>query len=758
MNEQARFVIHFHGELLPLVLHEQTDGGVVFRVLEFRSGERLNEADEVGERHFALPDAFVKIIDGCGAEIFADRFVGRLLYFLDLEYAEFVFPDFLAEHAGFFGNARAHPAAEFLLRLDRFHDFEPFGLRKLMVTLEHLDGRAVRDDFVDTHHVVVNAGAHAVESELRMDREREVEDGRTHGEFDGRSLRGEHGEPVLLQVHAQKFEKFHGIRDFGLELRHAVEPRELFAVPLRFELVRPVRRESFLRGQVHVLGADLHLDHLVVRTDDRRVNALVKVRFRRRDVILEKPLERSPEVVHVAEREVAFRDGFDDDADGEDIEDVIEPAAAVLHFAVDAVNILGAPLDGAVEVLECHLDLERPHHGLHVTLAVLLAFQEVVHDFLVFVRVDVFEREVFEFGFETVETETVGERRVDVERFLGYHLALLGLHVMKRAHIVEPVRDLDHDHARVLRHRRDELAVCLRLLYVPFAFALRGGNLRHGVHHEGRVFPEFSADFIEGVRCVLHHVVEEAGEHRGRVELQIRKDFRDFVGVFRVGHAAFAVLALMCIGDEGYGCAELGFVKRRILFHQHADDVFLIGLECNRCHSPNLSKKANFGYSPGPQKRLLAALFCVYSDILVVLRGSRLQKCSGYFAFNEPNDIKCQFMSAAVKNGEEYGDIVADARGEDEDVPHHVVPGPALIHIEDRAEGVEAAADDDHDQDVRGERREERLAAHDEDPAHRDVDERGEEFELACGKNFEDYSENGESPEDREERYPEAVE
>ena len=33
----------------PLVLHEQADGGVVFRVLQFRSGERLDEADEIGD-------------------------------------------------------------------------------------------------------------------------------------------------------------------------------------------------------------------------------------------------------------------------------------------------------------------------------------------------------------------------------------------------------------------------------------------------------------------------------------------------------------------------------------------------------------------------------------------------------------------------------------------------------------------------------------------------------------------------------------
>ena len=166
----------------------------------------------------------------------------------------------------------------------------------------------------------------------------------------------------------------------------------------------------------------------------------------------------------VAQGQVAFWNGIHDDADGEDVEDVLELAVAVHHLVVDAVNVLGAPLDGAVEVFQGHLDLQRPDNGLDVLFSAFLVLNERFDDFLVFVGIDVLEREVFQFVLEVVQTEPVGERHVDVQRLLRNGLALLGLHVPHGPHVVDAVGNLDHDDPGVLGHGRDELAVGLRLL------------------------------------------------------------------------------------------------------------------------------------------------------------------------------------------------------------------------------------------------------------------------------------------------------
>ena len=209
----------------------------------------------------------------------------------------------------------------------------------------------------------------------------------------------------------------------------------------------------------------------------------------------------------VPEGEVAFGNRLHDDADGEDVKDVVELAVAAEHLVVDAVYVLGASLDGAVEVFERHLDLQRPDDGLHVLLAPFFVLDKGVDDFLVFVRIDVLETQVFEFGLQFVQTEPVGEGHVDVERFLCDGTAFFGLHVAHRPHVVDAVGDFDHDDPRVLCHRGDELAVSLRLLRGLVLFLGRG-NLGDCVHHERSVFAEFLRDFCERVLRILDHVVQ----------------------------------------------------------------------------------------------------------------------------------------------------------------------------------------------------------------------------------------------------------
>ena len=84
-------------------------------------------------------------------------------------------------------------------------------------------------------------------------------------------------------------------------------------------------------------------------------------------------------------------------------------------------------------------------------------------DLLVLARVQRLEREVLELPLERVDAEAVRERRVDLERLLRLLDLLLLAEVLDRAHVVQPVRELDQDHADVLGHRDDHLAVVLGL-------------------------------------------------------------------------------------------------------------------------------------------------------------------------------------------------------------------------------------------------------------------------------------------------------
>ena len=66
-----------------------------------------------------------------------------------------------------------------------------------------------------------------------------------------------------------------------------------------------MRGDAVLGLLVHLVGADLDLDGAAARADDGRVQRLVEVELRRRDVVLESTRERIPARVDGPEDGVA---------------------------------------------------------------------------------------------------------------------------------------------------------------------------------------------------------------------------------------------------------------------------------------------------------------------------------------------------------------------------------------------------------------------------------------------------------------------
>ena len=100
---------------------------------------------------------------------------------------------------------------------------------------------------------------------------------------------------------------------------------------------------------------------------------------------------------------------------------------------------------------------------VHVLLAVGAALGDHRLDLVVLARVQRLEREVLELPLERVDAEPVRERRVDLERLARLLHLLLAAEVLDRAHVVEPVGELDQDDPDVLGHRDDHLPVVLGL-------------------------------------------------------------------------------------------------------------------------------------------------------------------------------------------------------------------------------------------------------------------------------------------------------
>ena len=157
------------------------------------------------------------------------------------------------------------------------------------------------------------------------------------------------------------------------------------------------------------------------------------------------------------------------------------------------------------------------------------------------------EREILELPLERVDAEAVRERRVDLERLARLLQLRLLAEVLDRAQVVQAVGELDQDHADVLRHRDDQLAVVLGLRVLA-ALELDARQLRDALDELRDLVAELGPDLVDLVVRVLDDVVEERRRERRLVELQAGEDLRGAPRVVDELLARLAHLAVVRVG------------------------------------------------------------------------------------------------------------------------------------------------------------------------------------------------------------------
>ena len=177
-----------------------------------------------------------------------------------------------------------------------------------------------------------------------------------------------------------------------------------------------------------------------------------------------------------------------------------------------------------------------------VALAIVALLGDQALDLLVLARVQRREGEVLELPLDRVDAQAVGQRRVDLERLARLlHLLLLG-HRVDRAHVVQPVGELDQDDPHVGGHRHHHLAVVLGLRLVA---GLEGDarQLGHAVDHARDLLAEALAHLLDRGGGVLDGVVQQRRAQRLGVQAHARADARD---ADRVHDEVLAGLAPLC--------------------------------------------------------------------------------------------------------------------------------------------------------------------------------------------------------------------
>ncbi len=168
-------------------------------------------------------------------------------------------------------------------------------------------------------------------------------------------------------------------------------------------------------------------------------------------------------------------------------------------------------------------------------------------DLVVALRVERREREVLELPLDRVHAQPVRERGEHLERLAGLALLLLRRQEPQRAHVVQPVGELDDEHARVAGHRDDHLADRLGLGRLAVLDLVELGD---AVDQARDLGPELGLDVGQRQAGVLDGVVQQCRDQRRGVHAEFGEDRRDRERMGDVRVAALAQLALVAaLGD-----------------------------------------------------------------------------------------------------------------------------------------------------------------------------------------------------------------
>ncbi len=290
------------------------------------------------------------------------------------------------------------------------------------------------------------------------------------------------------------------------------------------------------------MRADLELHRRAKRPEQGRVQRLVAVHLRDGDVVLELAGHRLVQRVQGTEGQVAVLARVDDDAKAVDVEHLGEGQALLDHLAVDAVDVLLAALDLG---LDPGLRQRAPHRLVDLAehLAPVAARgQHRLAQHPEAQRVHAGEALLLQFAVDGVQPEAVRDRRIDLERFARDTPLFLGLHRLQRAHVVQPVGQLDQDDPHVAAHRQQHLAEALGLRLLVRVEA-QPVQLGHPVDQFRHHWPEALDHLLLAHAGVFEHVVHQRSLDRRRVEFPVGEQLGHGHRVGDVGLAALAELA-----------------------------------------------------------------------------------------------------------------------------------------------------------------------------------------------------------------------
>ena len=201
---------------------------------------------------------------------------------------------------------------------------------------------------IQWHKPAVYLRAPAAVAQFRMHTVGKIDRSRIARQVNHVTARREDVYPVLEHIRLHPADELLGVRHVLPPFHQLANPGNLVVqilVRLSALLIAPVGGNAELGDLVHLMRPNLHLHRLPVRADHRRVQAAVHVVLRAGDVVVKFTRYRPPVAMHHPQCRVAVRHRFNNDSEPVNVVNLVKRHVLAPHLSIDAVNMLGPPVD-----------------------------------------------------------------------------------------------------------------------------------------------------------------------------------------------------------------------------------------------------------------------------------------------------------------------------------------------------------------------------------------------------------------------------
>ena len=299
--------------------------------------------------------------------------------------------------------------------------------------------------------------------------------------------------------------------------------------------------------------------------DHRGVQRPIAIALWRRDIILEPPRHHWPALVDRAQCRVTRLGIGNDRAKRHDVGQLLEADVALGHFLPDRKNMFFAARNIGFDARAAEQQFQARRNARNLITAAVVQLVKPLADRGIGVRFQLAKRQRLHFVHELIHADPLGKRRINIHCFLGDPPPLGRVaDEMQRAHIVQPVGQLDEQHADVVGHRQQELAQIFGrafILGLRFDFRQLGDAIDEP--------PDRGAKFRDNLflrrQRVFDRVMQDRGRNRLIVQVQIGQNPRDFDGMTEIGIARCPQLAPVHLHRKNIGTIEQRLVRVGII-------------------------------------------------------------------------------------------------------------------------------------------------------------------------------------------------